>query len=91
MTVVFYEGLVFLVVDFKHYSSIGKLGELNGLLQEADSSLLESDSADSVINNSFDLNFLSAHRDKCLLSEVVVLFINNNLCSNTSINKLLAT
>jgi hypothetical protein len=64
MTVVFDEGLVFIVVDFKHYSSIGKLGELNGFLQEANSSLFESDSANSVINNSFDLNFFSAHCDK---------------------------
>jgi len=49
MTIILDEGVVFLMVHLEHDDGIGKLGELDSFLEEADSSLLESDPADSII------------------------------------------
>ena len=61
MTIILDEGVVFLMVHLEHDDGVGELWELDSFLEEANSSLLESDPADSIIWYSSDFNFLSSH------------------------------
>ena len=60
-TVVLNQRLVLRLIDSHLDNGVGQLGELDSFLQETDSSLLEGDSSNSFVFDSFNLNFSSSH------------------------------
>ena len=60
-TVVLNQRLVLRLIDSHLDNGVGQLGKLDSFLQETDSSLLEGDSSNSFVFDSFNLNFSSSH------------------------------
>lgn len=61
LTVVLNQRLVLRLIDSHLDNGVGQLGKLDSFLQETDSSLLEGDSSNSFVIDSFNLNFSSSH------------------------------
>ena len=60
-TVVLDKRLIFRLIDSHLDYGVGQLGKLDSFLQETDSSLLKGYTANSLVFNSLDFNFLSSH------------------------------
>ena len=60
-TVVLDKRLIFRLIDSHLDYGVGQLGKLDSFLQETDSSLLEGDSSNSFVFDTFNLDFSSSH------------------------------
>ena len=61
LTIVLNQRLILRLIDSHLDNGVGQLGKLDSFLQKTDSSLLEGDSSNSFVIDTFNLNFSSSH------------------------------